>query len=140
MSNTFHEKGLARVLIADSEVAYVTFLSRELSKAGYNVVASEITGASALHAASTMKPDVVIMDASLQDMDGPEIAKLIYDEMIAPVIILAAEVTPEIMRRAARAMVFSIIEKPVQIARLIPSIEIAISNWQELVRQTERIS
>jgi len=140
MCNKTDSKRPTRVLIADGDGNAVSFLVRELFKAGYEPVKAEAGGAAAVHAARVLKPDIVILEAVLPDVCGVEAAAVLHDEFIAPVVLIAAEVTPEIVRHAAQAMVFSIMMKPIQIARLIPSIEIAIGQWQELLRQTGRVS
>ncbi len=140
MSNRISGEKPTCVLIADSDVNSIAYLSRELFKSGYDPVSGGIGGATAIEAARMLRPDVVILDASLPDMDGVELAEILHAEAIAPAVLIAEEVTPEIVRRAARAMVYSIMVKPIQIARLVPAIEIAMGQWGELRRQVSRIS
>lgn len=139
MSKTLFMKKPVRVLIADGDSSAIVALTREIRGAGYEIVAGETEGVCALHTARVTRPDVVILDAELPDICAIEASKILHDEAIAPSVILAADVTPDLVRKAARAMVFSVLVKPVQISRLVPAMEIAIGQWQAFTQLTGRL-
>jgi two-component system response regulator EvgA len=63
-----------RVLIVDDHARFRTSARRLLELEGYEVVGEAGDGASALTAASDLRPDVVLLDVNLPDTTGFEVA------------------------------------------------------------------
>jgi two-component system, OmpR family, KDP operon response regulator KdpE len=80
---------MTRVLVIDDEPQILRALRINLSVRGYDVTTAA-TGAGALRAAAEHKPDVVILDLGLPDMDGIEVLGGLRGWMTAPVIVLSA--------------------------------------------------
>jgi two-component system KDP operon response regulator KdpE len=77
-----------RVLVVDDEQAIRRFLRVALSSQGY-IVFEASTGQDALSGAVTHKPDMVILDLGLPDIDGVEITRLLREWTQIPIIILS---------------------------------------------------
>jgi two-component system, OmpR family, KDP operon response regulator KdpE len=77
-----------RVLIVDDEVAIQRFLRVALSGQGF-VISEAATGQDALHALTVERPDLVILDLGLPDMDGVEVTRRLREWSQVPVIILS---------------------------------------------------
>ena len=120
-----------RVVIADDESIVRTDLKEMLTGLGYLVVGEVGDGRSAVNVAREVKPDVVIMDIKMPDMDGIEAAKILTEEQIAPVILLTAFGQKELIERAKEAGVVGYLVKPFREADLSPAIEIATSRFSE---------
>jgi CheY-like chemotaxis protein len=69
----------AKVLVVDDEPALARALAINLRTHGWEVVLAG-DGRSALEAASTHHPDVVLLDLGLPKMDGYEVARLLREE------------------------------------------------------------
>ena len=80
----------ARVVIADDESIVRTDLKEMLTSLDYLVVGEVGDGRSAVNTARELKPDVVLMDIKMPDLDGIEAAKILTEEQIAPVVLLTA--------------------------------------------------
>src|SRR6266536_3640557 len=102
-----------------------------IEDAGYELIAEAGDGAKAVEAARTFRPDVVILDIKMPNMDGIDAAKVINEEKIAPVLLLTAYSQVDLVNRAKEAGVFSYLVKPFKQADLLPAIEIAMSRWHE---------
>jgi two-component system OmpR family response regulator len=88
----------ARLLVVDDEQVLVDLLSDALRFAGYEVVAAR-TGREALKVASDARPDLVILDVNLPDLDGFEvIRRLRRDGNAVPVVFLTARDDPDDLR------------------------------------------
>jgi two-component system KDP operon response regulator KdpE len=81
------EPGL-RVLVVDDEPAIQRFLHTALSTEGY-VVFSAISGAEALAGVVAHRPDVIILDLGLPDMDGSDVTRRVREWSPVPIIILS---------------------------------------------------
>ena len=66
------EPGL-RVMVVDDHPMWRDAVARDLTEAGFDVVAAIGEGAQALRAAGAVRPDVVVLDLQLPDMSGVEV-------------------------------------------------------------------
>ena len=81
-----------------------------------------------------LRPDLVVMDVKMPKLDGISAAEQINASgNIAPVVLLTAFSQRELVERAAEAGALAYVVKPFTPADLIPSIEIALSRFQQLV-------
>lgn len=91
-----------------------------LSKAGYNVIAEAENGRRAIDAYKAHRPDLVIMDIQLPEMDGIETLKAMSD---APVIMCSATGQQMTVLEALKAGARDFLVKPIQPDRLIESVK-----------------
>jgi len=126
-----------RVVIADDESTYCMDLREMLTNLGYLVVGEAGDGRSAVNLARELRPDVVLMDIKMPDMDGIEAAKVLTEERIAPVVLLTAYSQRDLVDRAKEAGVVGYLVKPLQEAELVPAIEITLSRFREF-RELEK--
>jgi AmiR/NasT family two-component response regulator len=120
-----------RVIIADDESLIRMDLQEMLLNLGYLVVGEVGDGRSAVNLARELKPDVVIMDIKMPDMDGIDAAKTLTEEHIAPVILLTAYSQKDLVERAKEAGVVGYMVKPFRESDLVPAIEVALARFKE---------
>jgi len=78
-----------RILLVDDEVAIQRAVAPLLRSRGYEVdVAS--TGKEAVSAVVDRRPDLIVLDLGLPDLDGTEVCRRIRKESKAPIVILSA--------------------------------------------------
>jgi len=78
----------ARVLVGDDEPAIRRFLRVSLAAHGYAIFEAG-DGQSALSAVSADRPDLVILDLGLPDLDGIQVTRLLREWTRIPIIILS---------------------------------------------------
>ncbi len=120
-----------RLIIADDESLIRIDLREMLLNLDYLVVGEVGDGLSAVNLARELRPDVVIMDIKMPDMDGIEAAKILTEEHIAPVILLTAYSQKDLVERAKEAGVVGYMVKPFRESDLVPAIEVALARFQE---------
>ncbi|MBC7249023.1 MAG: response regulator [Anaerolineae bacterium] len=120
-----------RVIIADDESLIRKDLREMLTNLDYLVVGEVGDGRSAVNLARELRPDVVIMDIKMPDMDGIEAASILTAERIAPVVLLTAYSQRDLVERAKEAGVAGYIVKPFQESDLAPAIEVALARFRE---------
>ena len=121
-----------RIVIADNESIIRMDLKEMLEEHGHEVVGEAINGKKAVELTRREKPDIVIMDIKMPEMDGITAAKKISEESIAPVLLLTAFSQGDIVEKAKVSGVLAYLVKPVQEESLFPAIEIALSRWEEM--------
>jgi AmiR/NasT family two-component response regulator len=126
-----------RVVIADDESVITMDLREMLTNLGYLVVGEAGDGRSAVNLARELRPDLVLMDIKMPDLDGIEAARILTEERIAPTVLLTAFSQRELVDRAKEAGVVGYLVKPIQEADLAPAIEVALSRFAEF-RELEK--
>jgi len=126
-----------RVLIADDESIIRMDLREMLTGLGYLVVGEAGDGRQAINLARELKPDLVIMDIKMPEMDGIAASRILTEERIAPVLLLTAYSQQELVQGAQEAGVVGYIVKPFRQDVLMPAIEVALRRFREF-RELER--
>ncbi len=129
-----------RVIIADDESIVRTDLKEMLTNLGYLVVGDVGDGKSAVNLARELKPDVVLMDIKMPDMDGIEAAQILTEEKIAPVVLLTAHSQKDLVERAKEAGVVGYLIKPFRESDLLPAIEVALSRFSEFRAVSQEVA
>ena len=80
---------MTRVLVVDDEPQIVRALRINLSARGYDVVTAP-DGREALRVAAEARPDVVVLDLGLPDMDGATVIEGLRGWSSVPIIVLSA--------------------------------------------------
>ena len=119
-----------RILVAEDETLIRLDLVEMLKEAGYEVVAEATNGQEAIDLAKQQKPDLVILDVKMPELDGISAAEQIID--FAPVLMLTAFSQKELVERAKDAGVMAYVVKPFTIGDLTPAIEIATSRYEQM--------
>lgn len=116
-----------RVLLADDHVLILEAMRLLLERlGGISVVGSARNGREALRVAKEQRPDIVIMDISMQEMNGIEAAEQIRESLAGTrVLILSSHTSEKYVNRAIRAGVAGYLVKdslPAELATAVTAI------------------
>ncbi|MBE0698502.1 MAG: response regulator [Anaerolineaceae bacterium] len=115
----------ARILVVDDERPIRRFLRAALASHGYTVIESA-AGQEALQLAATEKPEVIILDLGLPDIDGLEVTRQLREWTQTPVIILSVSERELDKVAALDAGADDYLTKPFGVAELIARIRVAL--------------
>jgi response regulator NasT len=121
-----------RIVIADDEPLIRIDLRENLESLGYDVVGEAADGKHAVELARKLRPDIVIMDIKMPEMDGIAALRVLTDENIAPVLLLTAYGEGELVQQASDAGAVAYLVKPYRQSDLQPHIEVALARFNEL--------
>jgi two-component system KDP operon response regulator KdpE len=79
----------ARILVVDDEPNILGTVAPLLRARGYDVV-SAMTGRAALESVERDKPDLIVLDLGLPDMDGVDVCREARASSTAPILVLSA--------------------------------------------------
>lgn len=131
MSRREDKRGQIRVIIAEDDPLQRLDLKEMLQALGYLVVGEAGDGISVINLSRELRPDLVIMDIRMPDLDGIAAAKTLTEERIAPVLLLTAFSQRELVEGAKEAGVVGYIVKPFREEELVPAVEVALARFRE---------
>jgi response regulator NasT len=120
-----------KAVIVDDSVGSRLALSRGLERLGFELAGQGSKGSEAIRLAKELAPDVLFLAVGLQEMDGISAAARILEAHPLPIIILSSQLNPELIQRAKEIGVMAYMIKPLREEELLPTIELAISRFEE---------
>jgi response regulator NasT len=120
-----------RIIIADDESVIRMDLKEMLTDLGYQVIVEATNGRQVVEYARDLKPDLVIMDIKMPELNGIAAAKTLTEERLAPVLLLTAFSERGLINSAKEAGVANYIVKPFRQDELLPAIEVSLSRYRE---------
>lgn len=116
--------GKKTVLIAEDSNLTQKVIRFMLDTHGYDIVAQCINGKDAVAKYGELKPDIVLMDLAMPQMDGiAAIKKIMKINPKANILVISALYNPTMKEDALKAGAKEYIVKPFEISELIESIE-----------------
>ena len=128
-----------RVVVAEDESLIRMDVVETLREHGFDVVAEVGDGALALAAVIEHKPDLVVMDIKMPNMDGLTAAEQMAGHKVA-IVLLTAFSQKELVDRANQAGAMAYVVKPFTPNDLMPAVEIALSRHSQLLALEHEIS
>ena len=122
-----------RVVVAEDESLIRMDIVEILRDNGFDVVGEAGDGLTAVSLVEELRPDLVVMDVKMPELDGISAAERINQNHLAPVVLLTAFSQKELVERASEAGALAYVVKPFTPADLLPAIEIALSRFQQIV-------
>jgi two-component system KDP operon response regulator KdpE len=114
-----------RILVVDDENAIRRFLHAALSAQGY-IITEATNGNEALNAVIAQRPDLIILDLGLPDMDGVEVISRLREWTQIPVIILSVREQESDKISALDAGADDYLTKPFSAGELMARIRVAV--------------
>lgn len=114
-----------RVLVIDQDAAMRRYLRLSLSVQGYTVFEAD-SGQEALSTVTARRPDVVILDLDLPDLDGIEVTRLLRQWTRIPILIMSTSDIETTKIAALDAGADDYVTKPFGIGELLARMRVAL--------------
>jgi DNA-binding response OmpR family regulator len=119
----------ARILVVEDEEQQLTLMSRVLERHGHVAVAAR-TGSEALRLLYSERPDLVLLDLGLPDVDGRITLERMREVTDAPIMVVTARDTQEDTVDALRAGADDYVTKPFGIQEVLARIDALLRRVQ----------
>jgi len=93
----------------------------------------------AVEVAKSAKPDVIIMDIRMPEMDGIEAARRIVEQTPCAILFLTAFSEDTLVEKAGETGALAYLMKPFRKEDLAPALEIAVRRFRQIQSQQEKI-
>jgi len=125
MKETKDPSNQHRILVIDDEAAIRRFLHSALSCGEFSLHEAE-SGRNGLSAAAALRPDVVLLDLGLPDLDGIEVIRRIREWSQVPIIVLSVREREDEKVAALDAGADDYLTKPFGVGELLARIRVSL--------------
>jgi response regulator NasT len=119
-----------RVAVAEDERDTREYLQEMLTRLGHQVVAAS-NGRQLVEQCRVLKPDLIVTDIKMPDMDGIDAAAQVSADKETPVILVSAHHDAELLERAGADHIFGYLIKPVTSADVETAIAMAMRRFEQ---------
>ena len=126
---------LIRILVIDDERPIRRFLNASLS--GQFTILEAATGAEALSMTVSGRPDIIILDLGLPDMDGLEVTRRLREWTQTPIIVISVRDQEETKIAALDAGADDYLTKPFGVGELLARMRVALRHAQQATDANE---
>lgn len=119
------------VLLVDDDRLILSTLKDGLKNSGYLIDCCESVSEAEVWLSTHERPDLVLLDMSMPERPGTELAKTLKEMDHTPFVMLTAYGDEETIKAVNALGATSFLVKPVSIAQIIPAVEIAIARAEE---------
>ena len=142
MTEKITDNQIAEILVIDDNIDDLKLLSEILKNANYKVRPAN-EGALALRSVKAKKPDIILLDLHLPDIDGIEVCRQLKADPITksiPIIFVSASIESELKLKAFNTGAVDYIIKPFDTAEILARIatHLNIYQLQQKVEASER--
>jgi AmiR/NasT family two-component response regulator len=120
-----------RIAVADDEQDVRDYYCKVFPRLGHTVVSASANGEGLIAECRTHRPDLIVTDIKMPGLDGIDAAKLIYEEMAIPVILVSAYSDATLIERAEADHIMAYLVKPIKQADLETAIGLAVRRFEQ---------
>jgi two-component system KDP operon response regulator KdpE len=128
----------ASILVIEDDAQIRRVLTTSLEAYGYDMYAAE-TGAEGLAIANEHKPDLVILDLGLPDMDGLDLIRELRTRASQEILVLSARGMEEVKVRALDLGADDYLTKPFGLFELLARVRVALRRANRDIQEEERL-
>lgn len=110
-----------------------------IMREGFQVVGEAADGNTAIRGMRSCEPDLIIVDADLPGMNGMEIARIAYEDNVAPAVVLLNNWQRDQAGKEREPWLLSWLIKPVTDTNLVSAIGIAMANFKRIQQLEQEV-
>lgn len=129
----------SKILLSSPDASMRRRLKNIFTKACYTVVGEAEDGVNTLRMIRTMAPDLVILDFELQGMPALELAKIVEEDRLAPIIIISTSWERNYAEQALQS-IFAFVVRPINEGNILATAETAMMNFERMIHLEKEVN
>jgi AmiR/NasT family two-component response regulator len=129
-----------RIIIAEKDRIFRKNLKEILTQSGYIVAGEAEDGIKALKMVRGMHPDLVIASIGLHGMNGFELARIIEEERLCPIVVIADYSDKNLFHRVGESWSVPVLIKPFDEIQLLSVLKYAYSVYSKMAELENEVS
>lgn len=130
----------SKIILSFQDTSFRRKLKNIFTKSGYTVVGEAEDGVNTLRMIRAMAPDLVILDFDIQGMNALELAKIVEEDRLAPIIVISSVWERELAEKARESWIFAFMVRPINEGNLLASAETAMMNFERMVQLEKEVN
>lgn len=122
-----------RIVVGDSQSRSRKRLKELLTKNGYLVIGEAEDALTTLRLIRAIQPELVILDGDLPGMSVLDLAHVIEEDKLAPVLLITQTMPRQFMEQTREAWALAFLVRPITEGTLIPAVEAAVSKYRKTI-------
>jgi response regulator NasT len=128
-----------RVILADPDRQGRANVRTTLNQADFLVIGEVEDGITALKMIRDRQPDLVLADCALPGLNGLELARIVHEDRLAPVVVMSNLFGREMLTSLREVRAAGFLEKPVDVTSLLTVVEVALAHYEEVLELEKKI-
>jgi response regulator NasT len=120
-----------RIVVADDEGEMREYLREILSHLGHEIVGAAADGRELIELCASQRPDLVISDVRMPELDGIEAATRLGGQTPIPIILVSAFHDSQTIARAEAEHILAYLVKPIKANNLVPAIGLVMRRFEQ---------
>lgn len=125
----------SHLLLVEDDLLILSTLARGLRAAGYRVSEAE-SGEAAMRLCADIRPDLAVLDVNMPGISGLELGRWLAERDIAFMFLTAYD-DEVFVREAQQGGALGYLVKPIDVPRIVPSLETALARARDLAGMRE---
>ncbi len=122
-----------RILVAEDDSLVSKEIIETLRFLGYEKIDLASNGEKAVEMASSLKPDIILMDIEMPKMNGIDAARRITMNLSIPIVILTTNESGDYIEQAVQSGVGAFLTKPVRPEEIVRAFAIAMARHHDII-------
>ncbi|MDK2986815.1 MAG: two-component system, response regulator PdtaR [Clostridia bacterium] len=119
-----------KVILAEDDPIIRMDLKYMLKDDGIDLIGECSDGLTAIHLTKMHRPDIVLMDIRMPKLDGIKASRIIYEKMLASVVLLTAYSDEETIKQALNSGAQAYLVKPIEKKQILPAFMLAVARFE----------
>ncbi|MCB2183100.1 MAG: response regulator [Desulfobulbaceae bacterium] len=123
-----------RILVAEDNIVTRETIKRSLQEIGFELVGMAATGLDAVNLALSLRPDVILMDIEMPELNGLEATLQIRQKFSVPVVVLTSHEGEDFVEKASKVGVSAYLIKPLKTKDIERAIIMAMARHDDMMK------
>ena len=121
------------IVLVEDDYLVAEMIRYTVQQLGHQIIFTASNGKEGVEKVCLLKPDIVLMDVEMPEMDGIQAAQIINETCSTPIVIITAYDSEELLNKAAKAGISSYLTKPVDPQTLDKVLTVAMARHKDMM-------